>query len=431
MPIDDMFLKPILDVYRNMVEDCVKQNIQGEYFDKMCEVLSRMVHLGQEHSDFNAFNAQIMNENLYGKFSDYYGKSLSSQATEMYKSKGDYDDGSLLKSCLDGLKQAIVAIEKGYQDAIALASKEGDKNGMAKEIEILQNPEPLILPIQNLIALGEQDGMTLPDFLRIQIEEGLDKLAEGGVASKEALVFEQEYTNAIPATPFHLQRINEKIEAYNELCSAYEFGVPDWKEWQFKRDDIDRKFVGDIKKFEYIISMWENLLDDLAHWSLSYTSFAPYIDPWKGAKDPIAATIKTQNVQPGIFKEREKLFKKYFGLNFMDIFCHPTFIFQVQYDYFTLSQVFTEFLIENIYQECLPYNHLSKEFIAERGSYSMFGPTGKDKEMNPGIHRIHDRMKEFYDKRFGEGRYEFKYGKPDPSKATAPFWDLKTFKYKP
>jgi hypothetical protein len=417
MAIDPMMLNPLLDTFRNMVKDCREKNLSGENFDQMCSVLARMEQLGNELSDFNEFNACMAQENLYGKFSDYYGRVLSGAAQAEVQS-GSYDDSALLKSTIDALKNAIIALRDGYETAMAEATKHGN----AYEIEVLQNPAPLIQPIEDLIALGEQEGMTLPDFLRIQIERGLDKATEGTVVSRKGMEFEKGYTDANPVSPYHINMIDEKLKAFDKMCADAAFGVPVAKEWNLKRDDIDRKYVSDIERFRKIIALWERMLDDLSHWSLSYTSFAPYIDPWKMAKNPREAVVETQNVHPGVFVNREAMLKKYFNIGFYDIFSHPSFMWQVKYDFISESQEFVEFLALKIYPQCKPFHHLPADLIAERGDFSMFGPKKQDRESNPQMYMIGERMKEFYDNTFGSGRYEQRFGKTERNNSLAAPW---------
>ncbi len=427
MPIDKMMLDPMLSTFRNMVEDCRSKNLSGENFDKMCETFARMEQLGQEHSDFNAFNAQLMQENLFGVFSDYYGRTLSESAKASVDEKG-YDDATLLTLCLDGLRQSVDALQQGYEDAIAHSASKGERSN-AVEVEVLQNPEALIGPIKDLIALGEQQGMTLPDFLRIQIEKGLDKAAEGTIASKNGLLLEQEFAMVNPITPYELEETAEKIETFEQLCSKSPFGVPDWKIWSFLRNDIERKREKDILVFKRITSMWETIIDDLAHWSLSYTSFAPFIEPWRMSANPREAVVKTQNTYPGIIKEKEKLLLKYYGISFMEIFKHPTFLWTVKYNYFDLSQEFVTFLIEKVYPACKPFQHLSAEIIEERGTFHPKGPTKQEREQNPEITMAAERMRDFYDKKFQPGLYDKKYGPIVKSLSIAKPWNLNSFTY--
>ncbi len=471
-----MMLNAILGTFKNMVDECKSKNLSGSDFDTMCETYSRMEQLGNQHSDMNDFNAQMMNENLYGKFSDFYGRVLTAAAsTQSGGAGGAYDDSALLKQSVDALKQAIVSIRKSYQDTIELAKgKDAQANtqmgleylerntekglfaatgGMkamqadakksyeetlektpnaydnSVEVEVLMNPEVLIKPIQDIIDLGEKPGMTLPEFLRIQLETGLDKAMEGSVASRNSLEVEKEFIVTTPSSSYHIRVIDEKIAKFDELANANKYKVPNWTELKFALEDIEREHENEIQKWDNIKDRWDDLLWNLSMWSLSYCSFAPYIQPWSNAKDPVAATKKTQHTGPGIFKEKEKLLQKYFGIGFYEIFKHQTFLWEVKYNYIDYSQEYTEFLIEKVYPECQPFKHLTNDLIEQRASFFKRDRNAQDREGNPESHFPAERLKEFYDKKFGAGRYQSKYGEIEKSESVAKAWNLNSFKY--
>ncbi len=473
MPLDPMMTDALLGTFRNMVEECKQKNTQGEDFDNLCKAFERLENLAQEHDDMNAFNAQVMEENLYGQISDFYGRVLSAEAKSSATGEsGEYDDSALLKTCVDALKQAIVTIKQSYEDAISEAKGENAKQqndaamdyiarnhgdlvdtagGMDKirksseesfdktmketpnafdnsvEVEVLSNPEEIIKPIQKLIDLGEQADMTLPRFLRIQIETGMDKAMEGSVTVKDGLYTEKEFILANPVTPYDIEKIDKKISEFERLASENKFGIPNLKEFAFIRDDIDREFEPQIIKWKKITDMWDNLLWDLSFWSMSYLSYARYLEPWSLSKNPPEAVIDTQDTTPGVFKEREKLFKKYFDISFMEIFRHPTFEWSVKYNYISYSQEFVEFIAKKIYPECKPFNHLSSELINERGTFHKKDKNSFDKEGNPESHIPADRQREFYNKKFGEGRFESKFGTISESESKADKWDYNAF----
>jgi len=476
MPLDPMMSGAILGSFKNMVDECRQKNASGEDFNKLCETYARLEQLAEEHSDMNAFNGQVMQENLYGLISDYYGRVLSAEAkANLSSDTGDYDDAKLLKMSVDALKQAIESIRKNYADAIQLAKTENaaehtkagldylerntDKNlfnatgGMENlrteadkslentlqntpnaydnsvEVEVLQNPETIIKPIQDVIDLGEQLGMTLPKFLRIQIERGLDKAMDGTVALRQSLLVEKEFIMVNPDSPYQIQMIDKKISGFDMLASANKFGIPNAKEFSYLRDDIEREFKPKTIEWNKIKKMWDAMLFDLSFWSLSYLDYAPYLKPWCLSRDPKAATIETQNIRPGIFKEREKLFKKYFGLSFHDAFKHPSFEWDVKYHYVGYSQEFVEFMIAKLYPACEPFQHLSPELISERAAFHKKDRNAVDREGNPESHLPAERNRLFYNAKFGEGRHESKYGMHEVSESKAAPWNWNTFKY--
>ncbi len=426
MPIDPMILGSMLDAFQNMYKQCQSMGLTGENMNAMQEVLSRIEKLGQENDDLNEFNAHIANENLFGRFSEYYTKVLTQQnQTQKGTEYSEYDDKALLKSCVSALHHSVESLERSYKAAV------DEKNGKASnvEVELLQNPQNIIIAIQELIALGEQEGMTLPDFLRIQIERGLDKAAEGSVVTRNSLIFEKQFIEVNPPTPHHMALSEERIQAFDNLCANSKFGVPDQKEWEFIRDDIEKKYLPDIITFEKIRDMWGKILSDLNLWSLSYVTFAPHIFPWSLSRNPPEAVRKTQCITPGIFAERMQCMEKYFRMEFLDIFRHETFRWQVQYDFIEYSQEFTEFLIDFVFPACKPFQHLTKDVAEKRAEFHENGPMRTNRESNPNTLTPSQRHRDFYDSKFGQGSYENKYGTIQIIASNAHPWDLSTFKY--
>ncbi len=434
MPIDPSMLDPMLGTFRNMLKEVEEKNYTGEDVDKLKETMARMEQLGQENDDLNVFNGILMQENLFGKFSDYYSRILASSAKAEGESKG-YDDSTLLKQTIDSLKGAIAEIEKNYEKSIETAKQEAKKHktkkGEAKkaydnsvEVAILNDPTLIIKGIQDVIDLGEQPGMTLPKFLRLQMERGLDKAMEGSVVARNGQKYLLDFTISNPKSPYHIEVDTKKLEAFDELASKNKFNLPNLKELSFVHRDIDYKYATDIAIWEEITRRWESILSSLSFWSLSYCKFAPGILPWRPAPDPVAATIKTQKTEPGLFKQEERLFEKYFGIKFMDIFKHDTFKWAVKYNYTGFSQEYVEFLIEQVYPQCRPFNDLNKETIKQREDFYTEG-----KEGDPETYLINVRHKNVYDKYFGDGRYLARFGEIDTDSGNAAPWNIETFKY--
>lgn len=477
MPIDPMFLEPTLQTFRSMLQECRDKGYSGDDMTELEKVMSRMETLGQELSDFNVFNATIMNENLYGKFSDYYGRLLSNASKKEYTDgTKTYDDASLLKTSLDALRNAIELLKKNYQDTINLAKADknqllqqtntaldyaqqsgaygniskGDveaiKHQASKNIDesydkspdmydssvetaILNNPELIIKGIEDVIHLGEQDEMTFPRFLRLQMELGLDKAMEGTIVARNGQQYLYEFNLAQAFSPHYIEKEKRKLQKFDELAARHKFKTPNIKELNYAYQEIDREFERDIAVWNEIKRRWEDLLWDLSFWSLSYCSFAPYIQPWSMSANPVESTIQTQKTNPGIFKQREALFLKYFNLSFMDIFKHPTFIWDVKYHLMDYSQEFVEFLIEQIYPNCRPFNDLPKELIERRASFHKKDRQSEDRENNPEKHLLTERFRDFYDNKFGNGRYLARFGEITKNDSKAAPWNLDTFPY--
>lgn len=123
------------------------------------------------------------------------------------------------------------------------------------------------------------------------------------------------------------------------------------------------------------------------------------------AEDPNKAIKQTKDTKPGIFRQRERLFSKYYGLSFPDILKHPTFIYQVKNSLIWQSQELFEFLTGKVYPLCQPFQFLPQNLITEREAlYS------EKREANPDMLKPALRFAAFYDGKFGEGRYISKFG---------------------
>ena len=471
MPIDPMLTNAIFKPFSDMVEDCKAQNLSGEDFDKMCEMFNRMNELAQTHDDFNAFNGQIMQENLYVKFSNHYGRLFAAKAQQEQEVKG-YDDSTLLKQSVDALKNAVIELRKSKQNALDINSTQDVYNSMEQGLEFAQrnqgkfglsisdrnlkkmkeearkdldhiqkqrpaafdnsaeiqeliNNETIIDAIEKVIHLGEQEGMSFPRFLKIQIERGLDRAMEGVTTIRDGYEYLLAWSNAMKIHPYDIKINEEKIAAYDRLASLSDFNLPHIDQLNFEHEKIDYKYKPNVNKWEEVKRRWENMLDDLSQWSLAYTQIAPVIEPWKLSKNPHQAVKETQGITPGIFKQRERLLNKYFDIRFLDIFKHPSFQWQVNSQWISYSQEFVEFLIEKVYPECLPNNKLSKDVIAQRKAFYK-----EKREMNPEDHMPLERVKIYYDSKFGNGRHEAKYGKAERYERNASPWEWNAFKYK-
>ncbi len=467
MPLDPMMSDAILGTFQKMADEIKTKNLSGENIDKMMQTLDRMKELANIHSDMNAFNGQVMQENLYGKFSDYYGKAMSAQTTTSSSSSGEANP-DYLKQNLDALRNAIKRIkeskeealkrdreydpQKAMQQTMDFVERNKEKYGLAKgiemsggieavkkeaekdidktlkerpnaydnsvEIEILINEEGVIKPIENLIKLGEEPGMTYPKYLRLQIEKGLDKAMEGNVVAREGYEYSYEFYKAMSRCPHYIEKAKKKLELFDQLGAKSKFGIPNMDEISYGHRRIDHEFEPAIIQWENITNRWESMLWDLYDWSLAHISIAPQIQPWSMATDPIKAVKKTKDVQPGIFRQRERLFKKYYGMGFLDILKHPTFIYYIKNDFMWESQELFEFLINKVYPVIQPFQFLPQDLINERAAIYK-----EKREANPDLHKPLFRFASFYDGKFGEGRYFSKYGKPESVVSNAKPWN--------
>ncbi|PKP05187.1 MAG: hypothetical protein CVU11_01975, partial [Bacteroidetes bacterium HGW-Bacteroidetes-6] len=317
----------LLGTFRNMLQECRDKNLSGEHFDNMSKHVARLEELAQINDDMNAFNGTVMQEDLYIKISDCYSRLLSNQAMANQEEKG-YDDSTLLKQSVDALRDAVKRLieskenalqenknydpKEAYRKAMEFAERNESKNGMlskedakkygggykqmtaegeksidetlkktpnafdnSAEIEVLMKNELLIKPIEALIALGEEPGMTLPRFLRLQIERGMDKAMEGSVVIREGLLFSYNSYKAMAVSPHHNERERQILESFDSIAAKSAFGVPNSHELMYARKRIEFYFEPLIIEWDTIKDRWEDIVYDLYLWSLSYCPFAP------------------------------------------------------------------------------------------------------------------------------------------------------------
>ena len=273
MPIDEFILNPMVSPYENMIKDVESRGISGAETDELKTHYNRLLQLGQEYSDIAAFTGACMQEDLYTKMSDCYSRALSSQAQQ---STGDaaenYDDSALLKQTVDALKMAISELKRAKDAALEEASKDPKANLKAEsefamrfakqhgidmqgatardveqsvsdeidatlaekpaaydntaEVEALDVSSDIIPAIEELIALGKQEGMTLPKFLKIQIEQGLDKAAEGAGATRGGLEYSLGWAQASAIGPHHIAEAEENLRVFDELAAKQNSAFP-------------------------------------------------------------------------------------------------------------------------------------------------------------------------------------------------------------
>ena len=299
MAIDPMMLNPMLSPYENMVADLDGRGLSGEDADKVRSIYQRMQQLGAELSDIAEFTGICMQENLYTDISDYYTRALSSGNSGGGDSTSDYDDGALLKQSIQALKQSIEQIRQSKATALELADHDPranlqqesqfaakfaaehgidvtaehieksqgemlDKELKEKpnaynnqaEVEALDNSEDLIEPIEALIALGEEPGMTFPKFLRLQIERGLDKAMEGAGVVRKSLLYDLDWAKAQALSPHHIKRCEARLSVFDDLANANQFGVPNSKELQWTTKRAERPFDQPLAKWDNIGRRW-------------------------------------------------------------------------------------------------------------------------------------------------------------------------------
>lgn len=397
MAVDKTMLDAMTSGYKFYLDDMKSKNITGQYYDEVERLYKRIEEIGQESADMNEMYAKMQNENITVKMSEAYTRALTEDGNKKYMPQNGEvpDDSQLFKNNIDALKNCIKSLRDNFDSLMEKATESGRMRLMVEN-----NPEPLIKCIEDMIAVSEEPGMTYANFLRIQIERGLDKAAEG-VTTRSFLEDIVECKKAFMVPEIEIKMWEEKLEEYKKVAANNKFNLVDLHEWEFISDRIDRKYKPELIRRERINDMFMEIVSDLAHWVISYCSYPPSeMMPWNvmPRDAAIADLTRIQKVTPGIVKEREKLLFRYFGLRLKDIVKDEYFLNDIKSNMIDDSQEYLEFLLLEVYPQCKPFNDASRELIDKQTSLYR----GK-KEVNPDRKEPYLRMKKYYDSKFGEG----------------------------
>jgi len=428
MAIDKTIVDAFTGGYKFYIDDLKNKNITGEHFDTVMKLFNRIEELGEQCSDMNEFYAKMQDENITVKISDAYTRALTEEGNKKHMPQNGEvpDDSQMFKNTIDAFKNSIKSLRDNFDN---LMEKATESERMRLMVE--NNPEPIIKSIEDMIAVSEEPGMTYANFLRIQIERGLDKAAEG-VTTRSSLEDIVECKKTFMVPEIEIKMWEEKLEEYNKVAANNKFNQVDQHEWELISDRIDRKYKPDLVRHERINDMFMQIVSDLADWVMSYCSYPPSeLMPWNAMPHDaaIADLTRIQKVTPGIIREREKLLFRYFGLRLKDIVKDEYFLNDIKSNMIDDSQEYLEFLLLEVYPQCKPFNDASRELIDKQTSMYK----GK-KEVNPGKKEPYLRMKKYYDSKYGEGYMEKslnEQGLGDADKAeyvsNAAPWNLESF----
>lgn len=461
MALDKMMTEPILSTWRNMEADLNSKNISGEYYDKFVQELRRLEQMCEEYDDIMAFSSAAMDEKIYEHLGDFYAKALNSGSSEK---GGGYGDEELLAMTVKALKDAIAFNEKSYQDALsqtaasAKKSRELTSDMMSKygvsenadsdapamqsiddEIPSLEHafkqtathPDVFKGCIQPLIDLAEQPDMTYPKFLKLQIEQGLDRALEGTVSLREKYVRLLDDAKFDLFSPRSIAAAEQQLQIFDKLAASSPFGIPRAKELTYALMEAEYEDKLPYKEYDLQESFLD-LLDDLAVWSLSFVPFAKDVEPWSaiiGDQKRQEAIVFDQKTGSGLFKAKEKLLLKYCGMDFPELLTGIAMKWAVETQAMRYSQEFVEFLVKQIYPACIPCSKLPQDLIDARASFHPAGPQKQNRELNPDHHKYYERGLERYERLFGKGSYQkaFPNGMPSTPKTDAKPWDWAGF----
>ena len=397
MAVDKSLLDAITGGYKFYLDDMKSKNITGQYYDEVERLFNRIEELGEECSDMNELYAKMQNENITVKMSDAYTRALTEEGNKNYMPQNGEvpDDSQMFKNTVDAMRNCIKALRDNFDNLLEKATESGRMRMMVEN-----NPETLIKSIEDMIAVSEEPGMTYANFLRIQIERGLDKAADG-IVTRDFIKSIIESKSAVMEPEIEIKVWEEKLDEYNKEASKNKFNTVDIHVWDLISDRIERKYRPEIIRHECIFEIFKQIVYDLNYWTLSYCfSFAPSeVAPWDFMpyEKAVEDMIKVEHIMPGIIYEREKLLFRYFGLRLKDIVKDAYYLNHIKSNAITDSQDIVEFLLLEVYPQCKPFCSLTQDLIDKRTSLHK-----EKKEFNPDMKEYYLRFKRFCNSKYGE-----------------------------
>ena len=342
MPVDKSTADSILDTYRNMLRDVDGRGLEGEAVDKMRAVLDRMEALAQELDDVIEFTTRLSTENLFVDFSNYYGKALMAASGQNSTGKEPTDE--------ELLKQTLAAYDESLQTLEA------------------EPAHAHIVPIVRKVVDIGRSGVSYPEFLRICEVEGVF-LGLNSPHAKPVIEYEI-YCAKLGHRPLEVKMRTEVLEMYERLVARSAFGWPDPLEYELARQKIEWAYEPEMIKWKMIEDRWDRMLSLVHDWVDSFCSFAPTDARWAGmgGANSRAVTMRnikrTQQCNPGRLKVREQIFHDYFGLQWADIWTHPTYRNQYAARMIWYSDACLDY-IKAAYDLCVPGGRPSDDLIAQ------------------------------------------------------------------
>ena len=400
MAIEKMMLDSIAGGYRFYLDDLKQRRIEGEYYDEVERLFNRILELGEECYDMNVFYAKMQEENITVRMADVYTRALTEEGNKKYGTNSGTvsSDDQMFQANLNALRASIKALRDNF-DKILETSTPSQRMRMLVD----NDPQMLIKAIEEMIALAEQPGMTYPRFLRLQIEQGLDKVSEGAV-TRRFLENTVATHKALMSPELVINMWEEKLARYNEVASKNKFNIVDLHEWELISDSIERDYKPRLIRNECVYDHFMRIFDLIERWEISYCPYTPYeILPWSSMPmlQAMADLDRIQKTAPGILKEYEKQFFKYFGLRLKDIVENEDFLHKIKTNYIDQSQELVEHLLLEVYPHCRPFNDLPKAVVDMRVEIHRCR-----REVNPMRNEPYLRLKRHYASVYGEGYME-------------------------
>ena len=311
MPLDPMYVNPMLDPFRGMLRDVEQKGLTGPSVDEMRAHLRHMEELAQQTDDFATYSGRLAQEDVFQKFSNAYSAVL---AEEAQPSNGDGQGGP-------SDDQLLANTLRAYEDSLRMYEA-----GQAGE-----DQKAMIPYLRRIVELGES-GISYPVFLRILEEEGLTRVLEGAApATRPGMVRAVELAQA-SWDRWEVEKAEQQLAAFDEMVARAPFGQPDPLALKLAQRRIEHDLEPLELRWSLEVDRWDQLLDLVIDWLDSFCSFAPRDERWVDPSRPHATREnieRTQQCNPGDFRFREGIYRWYFQEGFQDIWDDESFRFEL------------------------------------------------------------------------------------------------------
>lgn len=347
MALPASMVDPMLSAFRGMMAEIDGKGLTGPNVDEMRTQLGFMERLAQEMDDIAAYSGRLAQENTFMRFSDAYGKVLSSAAQPAAAARGGAEpsDEELLANAVAAYDQALASYKSGQ------AGDDGAR---------------LAPYVERIVAIG-RSGVSYPVFLRMLEEEGLNKALSGAApAVRDALERDLAFARAA-FMPHQIAECEAVLAMYDELVARAPFGQPDPLEFSLRRRRIEWRYEPVHRHYKAMIDRWEHMLTCLVDWLDAFTSFAPSDDRWistEGKQATLRNVRRTQECGPGEFRYREAVFRRYFGVDWEGIWRSESF----RWEYTANRISWTDerlHLVRATYAHCVPGGKPPDELIEQ------------------------------------------------------------------
>lgn len=430
MGLDKMYADAMLGTFRSMYQECLEKNKPGEKLDLLTAIMNRMEAVAQTANDISELQGTLLQEDLMSRFSLAYSELLAESYQEQHANGGYTDDQALLAQNLKALEDAIQAIDESDKEAKdSIRQSSATEQISTARLSIFQTDvthryNTIKNAIQNLVDLG-RSSENYPTFLRLQLEKGLDKAAEGTVVVEEVYEEEAVVAQIQRLSPYHIQRSEAIRQAYASLAAKAPFGVPHAIDIELERYKIEHRFEPAIRQWNLLTDRWEELISTLTEWAASQCPRAMYVAPWALIPLPERpeAIRFSKHCCPGILKEQIRLFKQDFDMDFRDVFSHETFIHYINEKRSYYSQEYMVHLLNVVYPLCLPKQLLPQRIIdKDQKIYD------DNRYVNPEEQPALINYRKWFDEKYGEGTLEGLIGEAEPFQGSAAAaWDYEEF----